>query len=54
MCMCRKQHVKTKKHKNKMEYFIDLTDNAVAFYTLPPLKLINKGCYSLVQMYATG
>lgn len=61
-CMCKncagvkleKQLVKPKKHKNKMEYFIDLTDNAVAFYTLPPLKLTNKGYTNLVKIFVTG
>lgn len=46
------QHVKIKKHKNKTKYFIDLTDNSVAFYTLPQLKMANKGYISLLRMNA--
>lgn len=61
-CMCKncagvkleKQLIKTKNHKNKMEYFIDLTDNAVAFYTLPPLKLTKKRYTNLVKIFVTG
>lgn len=48
------QHVKIKKHKNKTKYFIDLPDNSVAFYTLVPLKLANKGYTSFLWTYVTG